>query len=62
MVNFAQFTLGYIGMEAKDTAKAQAELTKTLQMDPTNAQASSMLAGFARAAEGTPGIDAAGAV
>lgn len=45
MVNFAQFTLGYIGVEGKDTTKAQAELTKTLQMDPTNAQASSMLAG-----------------
>ena len=46
MVNFAQFTLGYIGVEGKDTAKAQAELTKTLQMDATNAQASSMLAGI----------------
>ena len=45
MVNFAQFTLGYIGVEGKDTTKAQAELTKTLQMDPTNAPASSMLAG-----------------
>ena len=44
MVNFAEFTLGYIGVEAKDNAKAQAELTKTLQMDATNAQASSMLA------------------
>jgi len=44
MLNFAEFTLGYIGVEAKDNAKAQAELTKTLQMDPTNAQASSMLA------------------
>jgi len=45
MVNFAQFTLGYIGVEGKDSAKAQAELTKTLEMDPTNAPASSMLAG-----------------
>lgn len=45
MANFAQFTLGYIGIEQKDSAKAQAELTKTLQMDPTNAQASYMLAG-----------------
>ena len=45
MVNFAQFTLGYIGVEGKDTAKAQAELTKTLQTDANNAQASSMLAG-----------------
>jgi len=44
MLNFAEFTLGYIGTEEKDTAKAQAELAKTLQMDPTNAQASSMLA------------------
>jgi hypothetical protein len=45
MVNFAQFTLGYIGATQKDTAKAQAELTKTLQADPTNAQASLLLAG-----------------
>jgi hypothetical protein len=45
MVNFAQFTLGYIGVEGKDTTKAQAELTKTLQTDANNAQASSMLAG-----------------
>jgi len=44
MVNFAQFTLGYIGVEEKDNAKAEAELTKTLQIDPTNAQASYMLA------------------
>jgi hypothetical protein len=44
MLNFAEFTLGYIGVEEKDNGKAQAELTKTLQMDPTNAQASSMLA------------------
>jgi tetratricopeptide (TPR) repeat protein len=45
MVNFAQFTLGYIGATQKDPAKAETELTKTLQMDPTNAQASYMLAG-----------------
>ncbi len=45
MVNFSQFTLGYIGTEQKDNAKAQAELTKTLQMDVTNAQAAYMLAG-----------------
>jgi tetratricopeptide (TPR) repeat protein len=45
MVNFAQFTLGYIGATEKDTAKAEAELVKTVQMDPTNAQASYMLAG-----------------
>jgi hypothetical protein len=44
MVNFSQFTLGYIGVEEKDNAKAQAELTKTLQADPTNVPASSMLA------------------
>jgi hypothetical protein len=44
MVNFSQFTLGYIGVEEKDNAKAQAELTKTLQTDATNAPASSMLA------------------
>ena len=30
MVNFAQFTLGYMGVEEKDPAKAQTELTKTL--------------------------------
>jgi tetratricopeptide (TPR) repeat protein len=45
MVNFAQFTLGYIGATEKDPAKAQTELSKTLQTDPTNAQASYMLAG-----------------
>lgn len=45
MMNFAQFTLGYIGVTTKDTAKAETELTKTVQTDPTNAQASYMLAG-----------------
>jgi hypothetical protein len=45
MVNFAQFTLGYIAITEKDTAKGEAELMKTLQTDPTNAQASYMLAG-----------------
>ena len=45
MVNFAQFTLGYIATTEKDPAKAEAELTKTLQADPNNAQASYMLAG-----------------
>jgi len=45
MVNFAQFTLGYIGATQKDVAKAQSELTKTLQADPSNAQASYLLAG-----------------
>jgi len=44
MEKFAQFTLGYIGVEQKDNAKAETELVKTLQMDPTNAQASYMLA------------------
>jgi hypothetical protein len=45
MVNFAQFTLGYIGVAQKDNAKAETELMKTIQDDPTNAQASYMLAG-----------------
>ena len=45
MVNFAQFTLGYVGATQKDSAKAQGELTKTLQADSSNAQASYMLAG-----------------
>ena len=44
MVNFAQFTLGYVGVTEKDPAKAETELTKTLQLDPGNAQASYMLA------------------
>lgn len=44
MEKFAQFTLGYIGVEEKDTAKAEAELIKDLQVDPTNASASLMLA------------------
>ena len=44
MVKFAEFTLGYIGVEEKDSAKAEAELVKTLHDDPTNAQASMMLA------------------
>jgi hypothetical protein len=44
MVRFAQFTLGYIGVEEKDNTKSEAELVKTLQADPTNAQASYMLA------------------
>ena len=46
MMNFAQFTLAYIGVTQKDIAKAETELTKTLQADPTNAQASYMLAGI----------------
>ena len=44
MMNFAQFTLGYIGVTQKDVAKAETELPKTLQADPANAQASYMLA------------------
>ncbi len=44
MVKFAQFTLGYAGVEEKDNTKAEAELIKDLQEDPTNAQASYMLA------------------
>lgn len=44
MLNFAQFTLGYIGVTLKDNAKAETELIKTLQLDATNAQASYMLA------------------
>jgi hypothetical protein len=44
MVKFAQFTLGYIGVEEKDNAKAEAELVKTLHDDPANAPASMMLA------------------
>jgi len=46
MMNFAQFTLAYVAVTQKDTAKAETELTKTLQADPTNAQASYMLAGI----------------
>jgi hypothetical protein len=46
MVNFAQFTLGYIAATEKDLPKAEEELKKTLQQDPTNAQASYMLAGI----------------
>jgi hypothetical protein len=45
MVNFAQFTLAYIALAEKDTAKGEAELMKTLQTDPANAQASYTLAG-----------------
>jgi hypothetical protein len=44
MVKFAQFTLGYIGVEEKDPSMSETELVKTLQADPTNAQASYMLA------------------
>jgi len=44
MKNFAQWNIGWIAMMEKDSPKAEAELTKTLQMDPTNAQASLQLA------------------
>jgi len=37
---FAQKTLGYIALERKDYPKAQAELTKALEMDPNQAQVS----------------------
>ena len=46
MVNFAQFTLGNIALIEKDNAKAEAELIKTLQSDPTNAKASRALVGL----------------
>jgi tetratricopeptide (TPR) repeat protein len=37
---FAQKTLGYIALERKDYPKAQAELTKALEMDPNQGQVS----------------------
>jgi hypothetical protein len=46
MVNFAQFTLAYSAVTQKDAAKGEAELIKTLQADPSNANASLMLAGL----------------
>ena len=46
MKNFAQWTLGWIAMVEKDTPKAESELSKTLEMDPTNATASQQLAGI----------------
>jgi tetratricopeptide (TPR) repeat protein len=46
MRNFAQWTLGWIAMVEKDTPKAESELSKTLEMDPTNATASQQLAGI----------------
>ena len=46
MKNFAQWTLGWIAMMEKDTPKAESELSKTLEMDPTNAVASQQLAGI----------------
>jgi len=46
MKNFAQWTIGWIAMVEKDTPKAESELSKTLEMDPTNAMASQQLAGI----------------
>jgi hypothetical protein len=46
MRNFAQWTIGWIAMVEKDTPKAESELSKTLEMDPTNAVASQQLAGI----------------
>jgi hypothetical protein len=46
MINFAQFTIGYIAVTQKDNAKAETELINTLMADATNAQASYMLAGL----------------
>jgi len=42
--NFSQFTIARLALAAKDNAKAETELKKTVEMDPTNAQASYMLA------------------
>lgn len=44
MKAYAQKALGVIAFTRKDNPKAEAELTKTLQMDPTQAQASLLLA------------------
>jgi len=41
----AQRTLGYVYMQRKDNEKAATELTKSVQMDPTQAQVSYWLAG-----------------
>ena len=41
---FAQKTLGYVALERKDNARAQAELTQALQMDPNQGQVSFWLA------------------
>ena len=46
MEKFAQFTIARAALIAKDNAKAETELTNTLKSDPTNAQASYMLAGL----------------
>jgi hypothetical protein len=44
MQKFAQFTLARVAVTEKDMPKAEAELTKTLELDPTNTQAAYMLA------------------
>jgi hypothetical protein len=45
MVMFAKRTIPFIDIQRKDDAKAEADLTKLLQGDATDAQASYMLAG-----------------
>ena len=42
---FAQRTLGFIYLARKDNPRAETELTKALQLDPTQAATSQMLAG-----------------
>ena len=44
MKSYAQRTLGYIAMTAKDNPKAETELIKTLQLDPAQVAASVWLA------------------
>ncbi len=44
MKNFAQWTIGWIAMVEKDSPKAESELSKTLELDPSNAVASQQLA------------------
>ncbi len=45
MQKFSQFTIARAALLAKDTPKAETELTATVKSDPANAQASYMLAG-----------------
>jgi tetratricopeptide (TPR) repeat protein len=45
MKPFAQRTLGYVYMQKKDHEKAEAEITKALQLDPTQAQFDYFLGG-----------------
>ena len=45
MQKFAQFTIARVAVIEKDVAKAETELVNTLKMDPSNAQASYLLAG-----------------